>query len=253
MAATDGDQALDDRVRGGAGLRRQMLHPVAFPAGRRAYRYSLLVGWFMALVLGCFLAGFLLAPWLGMDRLTGFKPKDVMLAQPVRLQPFRLVDHDGNAFTHERLQGRWTLMFFGYNHCPDHCPQSLGVLRDVVQRARSDPWTEHEPQVVFVTVDSRRDSPTALRRWLSRFDASFVGLRGNDRATVELAQQLGVLFLRNPPDEQGRYFVDHPATVLLINPDAVLIAGFNRPRDAPAMAERLAEIARNYDSRPGSR
>jgi protein SCO1/2 len=141
------------------------------------------------------------------------------------------------------------MLTFGYSHCPDHCKRALGALQRVAEPTRGDDWSGKPLQVLFVTVDSRKDTPTVLARFLGDFDSSFLGLRGEDRATAQLAQQLGVIFLREYPDEQGNYLVQHTNIILLVDPEARLIAGFGLPYDSEHMLERLSTVVARERSR----
>lgn len=204
-------------------------------------RYVFVAGAFSALALACFLAGFLMAPLLGVGK-PGVTLDDAVLPEPVALQPFLLDDHNGAPFTRDRLLGRWTMLTFGYSHCPDHCKRALAALERVAQRTFDDDWPGTPLQVLFVTVDSRRDTPATLARFLAEYHPSFLGLRGSDRATAALARQLGVIFLREFPDEHGIYLVQHTHIVLLIDPQARLVAGFGLPYDSEHMLDRLAAL-----------
>ena len=56
------------------------------------------------------------------------------LPQPMALKPFRLTDHRGKPFGPDRLQARWTLLLFGFTHCPDVCPTTLAQMAQVRSR-----------------------------------------------------------------------------------------------------------------------
>ena len=47
---------------------------------------------------------------------------------PRNFGEIRLLDHHGAAFTRERFEGRWSLVFFGFTHCPDICPTTMSFL-----------------------------------------------------------------------------------------------------------------------------
>jgi protein SCO1/2 len=234
--------------------------PLAARTGGRVLR---VIGY--ALLAMCFFAaGFLLLPLLdngnapGGDR--GVDLERVELPRPVPIGEFALTDIDGNvnsgAYTRDRLLNQWTLMYFGYTHCPDVCSPTLALLAEVARGLRATPqWTARlastRLELVFVTVDPSRDTPAALRSFLATTETDIVALRGDEKQIAGLAQQMGIMHLRGPADARGRYLVDHPATILFVDPRAHLRAGFSMPRDAARIVELMSEIADRFDARRG--
>jgi protein SCO1/2 len=160
------------------------------------------------------------------------------------LKAVALEDYHGKPFTLDRLTGRWTLLFFGYTHCPDVCPITLSVLKNAVaQMAASGAETE-PPQVVFVSVDPGRDSLEHLDAYVSHFNPDFLGVTGEDAKLQEFARQLGVLFIRAEPDADGNYVVDHTAAIFLIDPRGHLVALFQAPHSAQTIARDVPKIQR---------
>ena len=102
--------------------------------------------------------------------------------QGVVLKPARqiavpeLTKHDGTAFTNAGLNGKWTLMFFGYTHCPDICPTTMNVLAEAKKNSAGD-----FPQVVFVTLDPERDTVDMLGGYVHYFDPEFTGVTGEEK------------------------------------------------------------------------
>jgi protein SCO1/2 len=162
------------------------------------------------------------------------------------LPAFALQGQKGN-FTNADLQGRWTFMFFGYTQCPDICPTALTLMKDV--KARLDGGTakssDRPPQVVFVSVDPRRDSAELLVEYMAAFDPAFVGLRGDDAALLPLTGNLGVYYQRNDAADKQRYTVDHSAAIYLVDPAGKLRAVFSPPHDAGKMAGDYVRIKQN--------
>jgi len=162
--------------------------------------------------------------------------------QSKALESLALVDQHGQAFTLERLEGRWTLLFFGYTHCPDVCPITLSVLRNA-KTQMADAGVEGEPvQVVFVSVDPARDTLEHMGAYVTHFDPEFLGVTGKDADLKDFARQLGVLYIRAEPDENGEYLVDHTAAVFLIDPRAHLVALFQAPHSAERIARDVPRI-----------
>jgi protein SCO1/2 len=88
---------------------------------------------------------------------------------------FSLTDDHGQPFQLKTQQGKVILLYFGYTHCPDICPLTLGKL---VQVRRSLGPDAALAEVVFITVDPERDTAQVLQDYMARFDPTFVGLRG---------------------------------------------------------------------------
>jgi len=212
---------------------------------------------YVLLALGFFVAGFLLLPLLEGEDAPALDLERAKLPRPVPVNAFVLdvvgENADPSAYTRERLLGQWTLMYFGYTQCPDVCRPTLAVLVEVARRLRSAPqWTARlasaKLALVFVTVDPSRDSAAVLRNFLATSDAGIIGLRGSEKQIAHLAQQVGIMHLPGPADPQGRYLIDHPATILLIDPGARLRAGFSMPRDAARITELASEIATEFEA-----
>jgi protein SCO1/2 len=96
--------------------------------------------------------------------------------------PFRLTDQDGRAVTLESYRGTPVLLFFGYTHCPDICPLTLGKLARAIRDAGED---ARDTRVVLVTVDPARDTPAALKAYVSRFGPRVSGLTGDSASLAE--------------------------------------------------------------------
>lgn len=171
----------------------------------------------------------------------------VILPQPQPLQPFTLTDQDGNPFTVESFKGHWSLLFFGYTHCPDICPTTLGVLKGVAQRLDETPELAASTRTVFVSVDPRRDSPAQLKQYLAYFNPAFSAATGEKGEIDNLAGQVGAVYLFDGDTSRDDYIVNHSAALLLIDPQGRLYARFNAPHAASAIAESYRRIRAFHD------
>lgn len=169
-----------------------------------------------------------------------------LLGHSIPVPAFRLTDSEGHPFTNDALQGRWTLMFFGYTHCPDVCPTTLSTLAQTLALLRAQGETDL-PQVVFVSVDPQRDTPEQLGQYTRFFDPEFVGVTGSEQAIEALTSGLGIIYARvdNPKDPEN-YLVDHSAAILGIAPNGRLAALFSAPHRASAIAHDLQALRAAY-------
>jgi protein SCO1/2 len=195
-----------------------------------------------ALVTGVLLAAFLRQP----------PPPPALSQGTTQLQPprplgdFVLTDHTGNAFTLERLRGRWTFMFFGYTHCPDICPTTMSTLNAVARAIAGNPDTT-TPQYVFVSIDPERDTPEQLARFVPYFNPSFLGVTGEPAAINALTRQLSVLYLKVEPERSEGYLMDHSAAILLLDPEGRFHALMSPPFVPAGMAQDFQKLADYFE------
>ncbi|WP_130470698.1 SCO family protein [Candidatus Magnetaquicoccus inordinatus] len=120
---------------------------------------------------------------------------NAVLPSPRPVQPFTLLDHNEKPFTFEQLRGHWTFLFFGYTHCPDICPMAMGVLGDVFRQLQEKaPNNIVNSQVLFVSVDPKRDTPAHIRQYVQFFNSDFKGLTGTDEQIRAFAFQIGATY-----------------------------------------------------------
>lgn len=162
--------------------------------------------------------------------------------QSKALTAFNLEDHRGKAFTLDNMRGRWTLMFFGYTHCPDVCPVTLSVLKNAIALMREAGADAEPPRVVFVSVDPKRDSLEHLGAYVEHFDPRFLGVTGSEANLEAFVRQLGVLYVLTEPDANGDYLVDHTAAIFLFDPRGHLVALFQAPHVAGTLAKNIPRI-----------
>ncbi len=158
------------------------------------------------------------------------------LREPQPLPSAALTSHQGETVDTARLAGEWSLMFFGFTHCPDVCPTTLTLLGDV--RKRMGPGA---PRVVLVSLDPERDTPEAMAQYLQGFDTTIVGLTGTPAQIEAFAAALGIAHRKIPMGET--YMVDHTAAVFAIDPQGRRAAVFTPPLDAAQIASDLELLA----------
>lgn len=188
----------------------------------------------VALALGLGL-NYLLSPTLKKPpQLEGF-----LWPQSKTLTDVNLIDNQENAFTVDNLKGKWSLIFFGYTHCPDVCPTTLTVLKGVKQKLVAHAQETANTQYIFISVDRERDVPKVLATYVSYFDPEFIGVTGEQAEIEKLTRQLGVVYMRIPdPNNANSYLVDHSASIMLIDPLGRMIALFSAPHKTETIVER---------------
>lgn len=149
---------------------------------------------------------------------------------------FSLVDHAGRPRTLADFRGKAVAMFFGFTHCPDICPTAMAQLAEMMKLLGQD---ARRVQVLFVTVDPKRDTPAVLSQYVPAFHPGFVGLYGDAASTERTAKEFKVYYRVNQATEQGAYSVDHSGQILVFDPQGRLRL-FMKPELSPeAMARDL--------------
>jgi protein SCO1/2 len=165
----------------------------------------------------------------------------MMLAPSRALADFSLIDNQGRGFGSANLHGHWSLMFFGYTNCPDFCPTTLATLAAVEKQLRAAKAIA-PPQVVFVSVDAKRDTPAQLAKYVPYFDPDFIGLTAADQPAIERqAKKWGVAVMVRPATD-GNYTVDHSGAIFVINPAGDLAAILTGPFTVDALRSDITRI-----------
>jgi protein SCO1/2 len=158
------------------------------------------------------------------------------VATPVAIGgPFELTDQSGSTVTEKSLQGRPTLIFFGYTHCPDVCPTSLFEISEVLRAMGKD---ADRVNAYFISVDPERDTVAAMKDYLSSFDPHLKGLTGDPRAIAKVTSEYRV-YAKKVPLKDGDYTMDHTALVYLMDRNGSFVAPFNLKRSPQEAAADL--------------
>lgn len=131
---------------------------------------------------------------------------------------FSLTDHTGHSRRLSDYQGKVVLIFFGFTQCPDVCPTTLAEFSELMKQlgAQAD-----RVQVLFITVDPERDTPTVLSQYVPAFDKRFVGLTGSPSQIAAVAKNFKA-FYQKVPTKNGSYTVDHFAGTYAYDPTGQL-------------------------------
>jgi len=124
-------------------------------------------------------------------------------------------------------------MFFGYTQCPDYCPATLTTLAAVKKQLAAK--AVEPPQVIFVSVDAKRDTPAQLNRYVPNFDPAFVGLTAADQTGIEAIAKRWGIAVAIQSAANGDYIVDHSEAIFVIDPDGNLAAILTGPFTVDAL------------------
>ena len=149
--------------------------------------------------------------------------------------PFQLTDQAGQTVTEKSLQGRPTLIFFGFTHCPDVCPTSLFEISEVLKAMGGD---ADRVNAYFISVDPERDTNAAMKDYLSSFDPHLKGLSGDPDATAKALSGFRV-YAKKVPLKDGDYTMDHTALIYLMDRDGHFVSPFNLKRTPEEAATDL--------------
>jgi protein SCO1/2 len=136
--------------------------------------------------------------------------------QPAVGGPFQLVNQNGDAVDQTLLNDKWSLVFFGFTHCPDYCPATLGMLSATMEQLGD---RAQDMQIVFISVDPERDTPQLLNDYLSSdgFPQGVVGLTGTPEQVAQAAKSYRAFYEKAGQGEA--YTMNHSLTIYLMGPD----------------------------------
>ena len=136
--------------------------------------------------------------------------------QPLVGGDFQLVNQDGQPVDQTMMNGKWSLVFFGFTYCPEFCPTTLAEMAVVQQRLGDK---AKDLQIVFISVDPQRDTPQALKDYLSSdgFPKGTIGLTGTPEQVATAAKAYRAFYEK--VGEGEAYTMNHSLTVYLMGPD----------------------------------
>lgn len=149
-----------------------------------------------------------------------------VLTKPIKLDEFLLTADDDSVFSNQSLKDKWSLLFFGYTHCPDVCPLTLHQLAQANKELADK--LDSTPDIIMVSVDPDRDTSEILQKYVRSFGENVSGVTGKNEELDKLTSQLGIFYNANKHEGEN-YSVNHSAAVILINKNAEFHAVFSAP------------------------
>lgn len=161
--------------------------------------------------------------------------------QPLALDGIELISQTGEQVNIHELAGDYSVLFFGFTHCPDICPTTLLDMQKINKKLQQNHVSP--PQFVFISVDPKRDTPKVLKDYIGYFNPDFKAYTADAENLKKLASQLGVAYQveeHQPGDKT--YQVDHTAAWFVLNRDAERVAIFTTPHEVATISSDLQRL-----------
>lgn len=156
--------------------------------------------------------------------------------------PFTLVDQDNRPVTEKTYRGRHMLVFFGFTFCPDICPTTLNQVADALDRI--GPKADRLAPI-FITVDPKRDTPDAVKQYVTAFSPRLIGLTGTEEQVAAVARAYRVYFKENRTGPGANdYSMDHSTIMYLMGPDGKFIAPVRANGSGAQLAAELSRYVK---------
>jgi len=159
---------------------------------------------------------------------------------------YELVDQDGNLVSNKDLLGKWLLIYFGFSHCPDICPEEMDKMGEVVDLIKKMPDVANV-QPVFISVDPSRDTPSVVKEYIKEYHDDILGLTGTVEQVSKVCKVFRVYFSKGPKDDYDDYIVDHTIIHYLVDAEGNFVDYFPRSLSAVKMADRIKNYI-TYDA-----
>ncbi|MDO3387749.1 SCO family protein [Gilvimarinus sp. SDUM040013] len=167
----------------------------------------------------------------------------IMFDMPRRFEPFELVNQNAEAFTQEDFKGHWSLLYFGFTHCPDICPTTMADMSRLVSALPQD--IANNTEVMLISLDPARDTPELMKQYVTYFGADFTGVTGDFLTIRRFANQVNVAFSKVTQGDD--YTIDHSGNVVLINPRGDYHGFFKPPFELAKLKATYSSIYQSFD------
>ncbi|MBD8527980.1 SCO family protein [Pseudomarimonas arenosa] len=204
----------------------------------------------VAVLLVAVLAGLGLVIWQRTVDTSSVRPSTSAMAlhttllypEPRPVPDFQLDRADGSPLTQADLNGKWTLLFIGFTHCPDVCPTTLSTLAAALKQLDAEASTS--VQILFVSVDPERDSPQRAGEYAAFFDPRIIAASADHARLEPFTRSLGLVYAK--ADDSENYGVDHSASISIISPDGRRFGLIRPPHEARKVAEDVRAVVATY-------
>ncbi|KAI8983052.1 SCO1/SenC-domain-containing protein [Pilobolus umbonatus] len=208
--------------------------------------------WKSAVVLGMTAAGLLVYFEKEKERIRLLREKRERdkiraLGRPSIGGKFELFNaNEGKVTSTDELKGKFWMVYFGFTHCPDICPEELDKMAEVVDSVKSE-FGEGVLVPVFITCDPMRDTPEVVKEYVKDFHPDLIGFTGDKDKLKKVARSFRV-YAYTPPDAspEADYLVDHSIFFYLMDPEGNFIDCYARDTTSEEVLSSFKNYMQDY-------
>ena len=156
------------------------------------------------------------------------------------LNNINLKDHNGFKFNFKSLKGQPSLLFFGFTHCPEICPTTLGHLSEITESLKNKIIPTN---IIFVTLDPKRDTQKHLKEYIQYFNENVIGVIGKINQIKEFANNWGVFF-EEISNSKDSYTLNHTATVFMLDKNGNYKGTISWGENEKSMIQKIVNLSK---------
>lgn len=126
---------------------------------------------------------------------------------------FALENYDGQIYDLAKSNNK-KLIFFGFTNCPDICPTALTEMSTLLNQLGG---MATGIDVIFITVDPKRDTIKQLKDYITFFDERIYGLTGSMEEIDKITNQYHIYYSYTDKKSENEYTVNHTANLYLLD------------------------------------
>ncbi len=169
-----------------------------------------------------------------------------LFEKPKPISEFTFISANGEEFNKLDLNGKWTLMYFGFTRCPDECPTTMYQISKLIKVLREKEFPLDDKQWVLVSIDPERDTPEDINKYAKGFDEDFIGVSNIRPMLLNLATQLSVNNVMPSGDDIGHSHLDnHVNNIILLNPEGDFAGVFRPPFNVSRLSLTYQSVTSN--------
>jgi len=173
--------------------------------------------------------------------------KVTTVGKPLLGGPWTLVDSStGQCVTDASFHGKYTILYFGFTHCPDICPNELVRLGDVLDKLEvlNAKKTMPEIEPLFITVDPARDTIAQMNAYKQDFHPKLRMLCGTSDQIKDVTKAYRVYFTKadESEDDDEEYLVDHSIVMYLVGPTGEFLDFFTQSAQVDDIVKKIQKF-----------